>query len=193
MLKLTAKLYAQALADNAAFDAARQLAIIPATDAPATDAPATDAATDAANGRIAARRLAFTAFRGFADNASIPVKALCDFTKSYQAAFGNAPACKPSYRQAGALTVAAIAAGVKLPTGPDAAPVTFPRRFSLIDTDGAEYAAGIENGCNDNFGKAALIATYAPATELYTVTAKQAEQIIGMLGASTLRKAGAIA
>lgn len=164
----------------------------PVAETPVAETPATEK-PDNAEIRRAAIRAASAAFRAFASNASIPVKAIAAFGKAYAPAFGNAPACKPSMRQAAAITVAAIAAGVKLPVAPDAPAVTFPRRFTLADDAGREYAAAIENGCNDNAGKAALLCTYSETAETYTVTHKQAVAIAALIGAAELRKAGAIA
>lgn len=188
-MRISAKLYAAAHAENAAFDAARMLVPYVAPDA----APVAAEKPDNAALRIAAIRAARFRFSAFASNASNPVKAVAAFGKPYHAAFGAAPAAVPSRRQAAAIVVAAIAAGVKLPATPDAAPVTFSRRFTLTDENGAEYAAAIENGCNDNFGKSALLANYNENTETYSVNYKQAAQIIAQIGEKQLREAGAIA
>lgn len=136
---------------------------------------APEAAPEAPNkaALYAEARNVFSAFDGAA---SLPIKPLATF-KAYRPALGVLkPGMRPSPRQAATLCVAVLASGQRFNAAPDAAPVTFPRRFILGNAD---YAT--ENGATADCVSAGL-AAYDPEAEAFTVTAKQAAQIRGLLG-----------
>ena len=135
----------------------------------------TEAAPEAPNkaALYAEARNVFSAFDGAA---SLPIKPLATF-KAYRPALGVLkPGMRPSPRQAATLCVAVLASGQRFNAAPDAVAVTFPRRFTLA---GSDYAT--ENGATADCVSAGL-AAYDAEAEAFTVTAKQAAQIRGLLG-----------
>lgn len=148
----------------------------PEAEAPAeSPAPEAEAAPEAPNkaALYAEARNVFSAFDGAA---SLPIKPLATF-KAYRPALGVLkPGMRPSPRQAATLCVAVLASGQRFNAAPDAEAVTFPRRFTLA---GSDYAT--ENGATADCVSAGL-AAYDAEAEAFTVTAKQAAQIRGLLG-----------
>lgn len=148
----------------------------PEAEAPAeSPAPEAEAAPEAPSkaALYAEARAVFSAFDGAA---SLPIKPLATF-KAYRPALGVLkPGMRPSPRQAATLCVAVLASGQRFNATADAEAVTFPRRFTLA---GADYAT--ENGATADAVSAGLCA-YDAEAEAFTVTAKQAAQIRGLLG-----------
>lgn len=147
------------------------------TEAPA-ESPAPEAAPEApeAPSKAALYAEARNVFSAFDGAASLPIKPLATF-KAYRPALGVLkPGMRPSPRQAATLCVAVLASGQRFNSATDAEAVTFPRRFTLA---GADYAT--ENGATADAVSAGL-AAYDADAEAFTVTAKQAAQIRGLLG-----------
>lgn len=131
--------------------------------------------------RIGADRLAVAAlYAGFELNRdSVPVKALSAFKPV--SSKPNANGRNPSRRQAAAICAALSASGLKLRDG-----VSFPRVFDV-----AGVRSCIENGAAGDMLASGLVTVTgtSPETERFTVRAKQAATISGLIG-DKLLKAG---